>query len=110
MGSLNRPFIVLFEQQRAGEMKNGGFVRKDANHIGPPFHLAVQSFECVRAVQLGSMLARNVEVGEHLMLGLLHHPFEFREARDQLVGDDAPLRMRGFRRVLCENGADVVAS
>ena len=34
--ALNGPFVVLFEQQRADEPRDGICVREDADHIGTP--------------------------------------------------------------------------
>src|SRR5271167_4795994 len=33
-GALHRPFVVLFEKDRAGEADDGRLIREDANHIG----------------------------------------------------------------------------
>ena len=42
---LNRPFIVLFEQQRANEARDRVLVGEDADHIGAPLDLTVEPFD-----------------------------------------------------------------
>jgi len=53
--ALNRPFIVLFEQNGTDETAYGLFVGEDSNHISASFDLAVEAFDRVCAVELGSM-------------------------------------------------------
>jgi hypothetical protein len=43
--ALNRPFIVLFEQERTDETHDGIFIGEDADHVGASFDLAVEAFE-----------------------------------------------------------------
>jgi hypothetical protein len=42
---LNRPSIVLFEQQRADEAPDRIFVGEDTDDIGAPFDLTIEPFE-----------------------------------------------------------------
>ena len=51
---------------------DAGLVRKDANHIGPPFDLLVQAFQRVGGMQLGPVLGWESHVGEHVMLAVVH--------------------------------------
>jgi hypothetical protein len=46
-GSLDSPFIVLFEQQRTDQAHDGFIVGKDADDLCPPLDLAVQSLDRV---------------------------------------------------------------
>jgi hypothetical protein len=46
-GTLDRPFIVLFEQDGADEAGDGGFIGEDANNLGTALDLAVEPFERV---------------------------------------------------------------
>ena len=52
-GTLDGPFIVLFQQQRADQAGYGGFVGEDADDLAASLDLAIESFERVGAVQLG---------------------------------------------------------
>jgi hypothetical protein len=49
-GALHRPFVVLFEKDRA----------EDANHIGAPFDFAVEAFDGICGVQFGPMCAGKI--------------------------------------------------
>jgi hypothetical protein len=53
--ALNRPFIVLFEQKVADETAYGLLVGEDADDIGASLDLAVEAFDRVCAVELGTM-------------------------------------------------------
>jgi hypothetical protein len=53
--SLDRPFVVLFEQDGTDETPDGGFVGEDADDLGAPLDLAVQPFDRIGGVQLGPM-------------------------------------------------------
>ena len=55
-GALDRPFIVLLEQDRADETDDGVLVGEDADDLGAPLDLAVEAFDRVGRVQLGAML------------------------------------------------------
>jgi hypothetical protein len=65
--ALDRPFVVLFEQDRADETNDGIFVGEYANHLGAPLDLAIDTFERIGGVELGAMLRRERHVGEHVL-------------------------------------------
>jgi hypothetical protein len=48
--ALDRPFVVLFEQDRADETNDGIFVGEYANHLGASLDLAVDTFERIGGV------------------------------------------------------------
>ena len=58
--ALGGPFIGLLEEERADESDDGGFVGKDADHIGAPLDLAVEPLNGVgnRYVDRGACLVR----------------------------------------------------
>src|SRR5271167_2800750 len=78
-GALHRPFVVLFEKDRAGEADDGRLIRDDANHIGAPFDFAVEAFDGICGVQFGPMWRREDHIGEHVMLGHVHQGGKFRQ-------------------------------
>ena len=94
------------EQDCPDEAGDGGLVGKDADDIGAPLDLAVQSFERVGGMQLGPVSGREVHVGQHIGLGFVHEGGEFRQFGAQLVGDLAPLRLGRLGVLLCEGGGD----
>jgi transposase-like protein len=49
-GALHRPFVVLLEQQSAGQPSDRCFVRKDTDDIAAALDLSVEAFEWVGAV------------------------------------------------------------
>ena len=55
-GTLDGPFVILFEQQGADEADDGGLVGEDADDLAAPLDFPVQAFERVCAVDLGAML------------------------------------------------------
>jgi hypothetical protein len=71
MGTLDGPFNILLEQDRADEADDGIFVGEDADHLGPPLGLAVEPLDRVDRVRLGAMLGREGHVGDHIGLGLV---------------------------------------
>jgi hypothetical protein len=48
--ALDRPFIILFEQERADEPRDGLLVREDADDIGAPLDLAVETLDRIDGV------------------------------------------------------------
>ena len=46
------------------------------------------------------MLRRERHVGQHVLLGAIHHPGKFGDTGPQLVGDLAPLPLGGLGRFL----------
>ena len=69
--ALDRPLVVLFEQDRANETDDCALVREDADHFGTSFDLAVDAFERVGGVQRDAVLCREGHVGEHIRLCLI---------------------------------------
>ena len=57
--TLDRPFVVLFEQDGTDETPDGGLVGEDADDLGAPLDLAVEALDRVAAVDL----AREVNAG-----------------------------------------------
>ena len=57
-GALDGPLVVLLEEDGADEAGDGGFVREDADDLGAPLDLAVQSLERVGRMQLRPVLLR----------------------------------------------------
>ena len=47
-GTLDRPLVILLEQDGADEPGDSSLIRKDANDLGPALDLAVEAFEWVR--------------------------------------------------------------
>jgi hypothetical protein len=56
VSALDRPLVVLFEQDRSDQAGDGGRVGEDAHHIGAPLDLAVEAFQRVGAVDLGAVV------------------------------------------------------
>jgi hypothetical protein len=52
--SLDRPVVVLLEEDGADQAGDGGLVWKDADDIGAALDLAVEAIDRVCRVQLGS--------------------------------------------------------
>ena len=51
--TLDGPFVVLFEQERADQADDGFVVGEDSDNLGAPLDLAAQALDRVRRVQLG---------------------------------------------------------
>src|SRR5690606_25537556 len=83
-GTLNGPFIVLFEQQGSDETHDGVVIREDADDIGAPLDLPVKAFDRIRAVKLGPMLLREGHVGEHVGFGVVEDGGKLRHLRSDL--------------------------
>jgi hypothetical protein len=105
-GPLDGPFIVLFEQDRAYEANDRVFVGEDADHLGAPLDLAVETFDRVSRVQFGPMLWWECHVGEHIGLGLVEEAGKLGQLGAELVGDLAPLGCCGIGVVLGERCGD----
>ena len=103
--ALNRPLVVLFEQDGADQAGHGVLIREDADHFGSPLDLAIDPFERIGRVQLGAVRGREAHVGEHVSLGLVEEG-KLRQFRTELVGDAPPLRLCRLRVVLGKGGAD----
>jgi hypothetical protein len=76
---------------RAGpdETDDGIFVGEDADHIGPPFDLAVEAFDRVAGVQLGAMGRREAYIHENASLRFVEDAGELGKFRMELIGDPA---------------------
>ena len=105
-GSLDGPFVVLLQQQRADQADDGRFVWKDTDDVAAPLDLAVEPLQGVGRVDLGAMLGRELHVGQHVSLRFVHEGSQFRHTRAGLICDLAPLLFGGRRVVLGEGGAD----
>ena len=70
--TLDRPFVVLFEQDGSDETPDGGLVGEDADDLGAPLDLAVEAFDRIGGVQLGPMRGWKAHECEHIRLGLVH--------------------------------------
>lgn len=49
------PFFILFHQEGANQTQTSGFIGKDADHIGAPPDLTVQTFQAVVRAQFAAM-------------------------------------------------------
>ena len=98
--ALNRPFIVLFEQQRADETGYGLLVGKDADDIGASLDLAVEAFDRVCTVELGAMLLGEAHIGQDVRFGLVHDGGELGHLGADLIGNGAPLGAGGVTTLL----------
>ena len=52
-GTLNGPFIVLFQQKCADQSEDRGLVGEDADNFAAPFDLTIEPLERIGAVYLG---------------------------------------------------------
>lgn len=77
-----------------------------ADDLGSALDLAVEAFQRVRAVQLGTMLRREGHIGQHIGLGCVHQRRELRNRWPELVCDAAPLLACGRCIILGEGGGD----
>src|SRR5271156_608906 len=57
-GPLDRPFIVLLEQDGADQADNGLLIGEDADDLGAALDLAVQPFQRIGRVDLGPVVPR----------------------------------------------------
>ena len=105
-GALDGPLIVLFQEQRADQPGDGGFVREDPDDVAAPLDLAVEALQRVCAVELGTVLDGEAHVGQHIGLCVVHKCGKLGRTGPGLVGDLAPLLSGGGRVVLGECSAD----
>ena len=105
-GPLGGPFVGLLEENGADEADDGGRIWKDADDILTSLDFAAQPLNRVGAVDFGAVLAREVHVGEHVLLGGIHESCEPWHLGAVLVGHGPPLGMRGGRVILGKCGAD----
>ena len=78
----------------------------NAHDVGAPLHLLVQALDRVRAVQLGSMLAGERHVGQHIMFAGIHQISQLGPARAELIGHALPCFARMFTVGLFERLPD----
>lgn len=95
-----------FSRETADHGGDGALVGIDADNIGAALDFAIEALDGVGAVDLGAVLAREVHVGEHVMLGGIHQLGQLRHSRAELVGHSAPLGMGGGRIGLGGGSAD----
>lgn len=100
--------VVLFEQHRADQPGDAGFVGEDADDIGAPLDLLVQSLQRVGAVQLGAVLGREADVSQH-RARCRPSACQLGPAWPQLVGDMAPGLARRLGVGLQESLAEAAA-
>ena len=104
--ALHGPLIVLFEQQGTDESNNGRFVGEDADNVAASLDLAVEAFEWIGAVDLGTMLGGEAHIGKDIGFGVVHQCCQLGDAWPQLIRHLAPLFARCLGIVLRERGAD----
>jgi hypothetical protein len=68
-----------------------GSLGKMPTTLVPRLISALKSLERVGAMDLRPMRLGEPHEGEHLALGVVHQPGEFRELRTQLIGHGSPL-------------------
>jgi hypothetical protein len=56
--SLNRPFVVLFQKDRAHEAEDGAFIGKDPHDIRSPLDLSIETFDRIGGVDLRPVVFR----------------------------------------------------
>ena len=104
--TLHGPLIILFEQQSTDEADDGSFVREDSDHVAASLDFAVEAFERIGAVDLGAVLDREVHIGQHVGLGVVHQRCQLGDTWSQLIGHLAPLLAGRLCIVLGKCGAD----
>lgn len=105
-GSLDGPFITLFEQQCTDKAQDGVIVGEDADDLCSPRDFLVQSLDRVGRVKSGPMLPGKGHVGKLVLLGAVHESSELRYLWPDLVSDVAPLSACRLQRVLSEGRCD----
>jgi hypothetical protein len=104
--ALNRPLVILLEQQGTDKADHGGLVGEDADDLAASLDLAIEAFERIGGVQLDAMLGGEAHVGQDVGLGIVHQGGKLGDAGPELIGDLPPLLAGGFGVVLGEGGAD----
>jgi hypothetical protein len=105
-GSLDRPFVILLEQDRPNEPDYRVPVGEDADDVGAPLDLAVEALDRIGAVQFGTVLDGEGHVGEHVGFGLVKERGELGQLGEKLIGDPTSLSLGGVGVVLGEGGGD----
>ncbi len=104
-GRAGPPIIVLFEQQCTGQADDRLLVRKGADDVAAPIDIAIEPFERIGAVQLGTARDQGVHM-RHVRLRLFHQGGEFRDICPCLVGKSRATACGCSGGVLRESGAD----
>jgi len=89
-----------------GRSCDGIFVREDADDIGTPLDLAIETLDRIDGVDFWPMIFREAHEGEDVGFRVVHERGELRYFRTQLIGDRPPLLARGLGVVLNEGGAN----
>ena len=105
-GALDRPFIVLFEQDGADEAGDCGLVWEDADDLGAALDLAVEPLQRIGAVDLGPVILGKAHEGEDIGFGFVHQCGELGHLGPELIGDLAPLGSGHLGILLGEGGGD----
>jgi hypothetical protein len=106
VAALQLPLVVLLEQQRPDERRDGRFIGEDTDDIGAPLDLGIEPFQRIGAVDLRTMGLWEAHERQDLGFRFIHQPGELGELRAQLIGDGTPLRDRGFLSILGKDGVD----
>ncbi len=95
-GALDRPFVVLLQQDRSDEADDGVVVGEDSDDLGPSFDLAVEPFETVGGVDFGP-----VDLGEFGMF-----PFLLKLYADG--GYQGPLLRAALKKIMAQVNVEIV--
>jgi hypothetical protein len=74
---VNRPLVILLQQQGTDEPDHGAFVGEDADDIGAAFDFAVETLERIGGMDFRPVLAGEVHIGEDVGFGLVEQAGEF---------------------------------
>jgi hypothetical protein len=83
--ALDRPLIVLFEQNCADRRVIASSFGNDADHFGSALDLAVDAFERVGRVQLGAVYSCNPDMPHRDRTGCFIGRFSKRHFRDRIL-------------------------
>ena len=72
VAALKQPLVILFEQDGADQSDDAGLIGEYADDVGASFDFFVEAFEWVGAVQFGAVLGREGQVGQHIVLAVVH--------------------------------------
>jgi hypothetical protein len=105
-GALNGPFIVLLEQDGADQAGDSVLIGEDADDVSAALDLAIESFQRIGAVDLGSVILGEAHKGEDIGFGLIHQRRQLCNLGPELIGDLAPLQAGHFGVLLGKGGGD----
>jgi hypothetical protein len=88
--ALELPFLLLLQQLAAHQAGDRGVIGEDTDDIGAALDLLVEPLERVGAPDLAPVLLREVEEGQHVITGGLHHRYGGGELLAQHLGDPLP--------------------